>query len=309
MKSINTLSTKATYFVVFALLASLFSFSPAQALSCLNPTDMIERYVSEEQFSIALVTAGKLETVGDTHNQVVTVKENLKGTTDTSVSFSYDDTWQYFCAGQPAKAGTDAVYVTSEGLVTQVVTLNTPLYDSLMTALDNTPVVANPPSVDTTKRTLMQRIIDLLQQVVSLLTGESKTPTIEPEPIVSPETLIGMTTSEAKVYAEEHDIVFRIVEIDGESQATTKDFRPGRINASVEQDVVVSYTVEGEEAGLHDEILNMTQSEAEAYAEARNIAFRIGRIDDEYLAVTMDYRPGRITAEIEDGVIVDYSVE
>jgi hypothetical protein len=81
--------------------------------------------------------------------------------------------------------------------------------------------------------------------------------------------------------------------------------------------VVTSYTVEGEESeeeageesGPHDEILGMTQAEAEAYAAANDVPFRVGRIDDEYLPVTMDYRPGRITAEIENGVVVDYSVE
>jgi hypothetical protein len=62
-------------------------------------------------------------------------------------------------------------------------------------------------------------------------------------------------------------------------------------------------------ASVHDASVGMSQADAEAYAAENNVSFRIGRIDGEYLPVTMDYRPGRITAEIEDGIVVEYSVE
>lgn len=58
-----------------------------------------------------------------------------------------------------------------------------------------------------------------------------------------------------------------------------------------------------------DELIGMTVAEAEAYAAANNTTFRIGSIDGEFMAVTMDYRPGRITASVEKGVVVDYTVE
>lgn len=320
MKTINQFPVKTIHPVGFALLTILLSlsipFTTVHALSCVNPTEMIDSYVSDERFAIARVEAGELETGGDEHDQAVAVQENLKGTTDTSVSFTYDETWQYLCAGQPAEVGTVAIYVTSEGRVAQVINLDTPLYDSLMTALANTPETPTPTTEEETKRTFMQRIIEILQQVIGLLKGDSNlpVPVIEPEPVASAAALINMTTTEAVAYAEANDILFRIVEIDGEPQPTTEDYRPGRINASVENDVVVSYTVEGEEvveddAGPHDSIIGLTQVEAETYAEANDVAFRIGRIDDEFLPMTMDYRVGRITAEIEDKVVVDYSVE
>lgn len=318
MKIINKFPVKTIHLVGFALLTILISlsipFTTVHALSCVNPTEMIDAYVSEERFAIARVEAGELETEGDEHDQAVEVQENLKGATDTSVSFTYDETWQYLCAGQPAEVGAVAIYVTNEGRVAQVINLDTPLYDSLMTALANTSETPNPTTEEETKRTFMQRIIEILQQVIGLLKGDSNLPVIEPEPVASAAALINMTTTEATAYAEANNILFRIVEIDGEPQPTTKDYRPGRINASVENDVVVSYTVEGEEAaeedaGPHDSIIGMTQAEAETYAEANDVAFRIGRIDDEHLPMTMDYRVGRITAEIEDKVVVDYSVE
>lgn len=318
MKIIHQFQVKTTYLLGFVLLTLLLSlsipFATVHALSCVHPSEMIATYVSEEYFAIARVVAGELETAGDEHVQAVSVQENLKGTTDTSVSFTYDETWQYLCAGQPAEVGTEAIYVTSEGRVSQVISLDTPLYDSLMTALTNAPETPTPTTEEETKRTLMQRIIELLQQVISLLQGDSHSPAIEPEPVASAAALIGMTTIEAAAYAEANNILFRVVEIDNEPQPTTKDYRPGRINASVENDVVVSYTVEGEEvveedAGLHDDIIGMTQTEAEAYAESNEVDFRVGRIDDEFLPVTMDYRPGRITAEIENEVVVDYSFE
>jgi hypothetical protein len=39
--------------------------------------------------------------------------------------------------------------------------------------------------------------------------------------------------------------MFRIVEEDGEFMAVTMDFRPGRINATVEDGLVVSVDIEG----------------------------------------------------------------
>jgi hypothetical protein len=120
------------------------------------------------------------------------------------------------------------------------------------------------------------------------------------------------------------------------------DYRPGRINATVENDIVVSYEVEGsgadqevagdeqgdpdanrsdngEERGAagdnesmadkHDVIIGMTEGEAAAYAEASDVPFRVGVRDGEPLPLTRDYRPGRITAEVEDGLVTGYSVE
>jgi hypothetical protein len=274
---------------------------------------MIDEYVTDERFTIARITAGELETEGDEHDQAITIEDHLKGEMGTTVSFAHDDTWQYLCVGSPAEADTEAIYITTDNRVTQVVAIDSPLYETLMAALNATPVENPEPAEAETRRTLMIRIVGLLQQLISLLQGEPIAPVVEPAPGKPIENIIGMTVAEAEVYASETDTLFRVVEIDGEPQPTTKDYRPGRINASVENDVVVNFTIEGEEepepADRHDEILGMTQSEAQIYAESNDVLFRLGRIDDEYLPVTMDYRPGRITAELENGVVVDYSVE
>jgi hypothetical protein len=136
---------------------------------------------------------------------------------------------------------------------------------------------------------------------------------------------IGLAEAEATALAEANGVPFRVVERDGMMLPTTRDYRPGRINATVAEGVVVSYTTEGLEmdkggtepvpvdnpgtVGEHDEIIGMTETEAKAYADAQSVPFRIGSIDGEVLPVTMDYRPGRITATLAGGVVTSYTVE
>ena len=129
---------------------------------------------------------------------------------------------------------------------------------------------------------------------------------------------IGLSVEEAERLAEEREELFRVVEIDGEPQMVTEDYRPGRINAVTADGVVTRYEVEGAvdmvtpeagEAGMHDEIIGMTEEDALSYAEENDIRFRIGARDGVFLPVTMDSIPGRITASIEDGVVASYTVE
>lgn len=133
---------------------------------------------------------------------------------------------------------------------------------------------------------------------------------------------IGLSEADAAALAAQNDVPFRVVERDGEMLPTTRDYRPGRINAVVVDGIVTAYTVEGSEdapvldkgeeqsgTGTHDAIIGLTQADAEAYAETNEVPFRIGSVDGEARPVTMDYRPGRITAELMDGVVTGYSVE
>ena len=48
--------------------------------------------------------------------------------------------------------------------------------------------------------------------------------------------------------------------IDGEMQPTTRDFRPGRINASVIDGIVTEFSIEGEEEESNDEVSENTQT-------------------------------------------------
>jgi hypothetical protein len=57
---------------------------------------------------------------------------------------------------------------------------------------------------------------------------------------------IGMNETEAAALAKERNVLFRVVERDGQPLPATMDWRPGRINASVSDGIVTGYTVEGE---------------------------------------------------------------
>lgn len=56
---------------------------------------------------------------------------------------------------------------------------------------------------------------------------------------------VGLTEAQAEALSAENNITFRVVERDGESLPVTMDYRPGRINASVDNGVITSVTVEG----------------------------------------------------------------
>lgn len=69
------------------------------------------------------------------------------------------------------------------------------------------------------------------------------------EEVVLTGDYVGMSVTQAQARTKADNTPFRIVMADGEAFAVTMDFRPGRINATVENGVVVSYTIEGEEEG------------------------------------------------------------
>lgn len=58
---------------------------------------------------------------------------------------------------------------------------------------------------------------------------------------------IGLTVEEAQELAEQQGTSFRVVEQDGQALPATMDWRPGRINASVENNIVIGFDVEGAE--------------------------------------------------------------
>lgn len=180
------------------------------------------------------------------------------------------------------------------------------------------------------KSTIITVIVALLAVItLSLLGKQESTPLAVDEDQVEETSVVmenvdyvGLSVDDAIVKAEEQEVMFRVVIEDGQPQPTTKDFQPGRINATVEDGIVTQYTVEGEEidsaedpdnitkgAAAHDSIIGMTTNEAEAYAKKNEVPFRIGFIDGESMPVTMDFSPGRITAEITDGLITGYTLE
>jgi len=56
---------------------------------------------------------------------------------------------------------------------------------------------------------------------------------------------IGFTVEAAQELAKEKGVRFRIVILDGKPQPTTRDYRPGRINAEVLNGKIISFKIEG----------------------------------------------------------------
>jgi len=57
------------------------------------------------------------------------------------------------------------------------------------------------------------------------------------------------------------------------------------------------------------DFVGLTEEAAAALATENNVSFRVTMRDAIPLPVTMDYRPGRINADVESGVVVSVSVE
>jgi|GEM_PF-2460385 len=72
---------------------------------------------------------------------------------------------------------------------------------------------------------------------------------IKTEEVVLTGDYVGMSVTQAQARAKADNTPFRVVMADGEAFAVTADYRPGRINATVENGVIINYTTEGEENG------------------------------------------------------------
>lgn len=68
---------------------------------------------------------------------------------------------------------------------------------------------------------------------------------------------VGLTVEEAQILARTMNVPFRVVMKDGEPLPATMDYRIGRINAAIENNVVVSYDVEGQSDMNDTEILTL----------------------------------------------------
>jgi hypothetical protein len=84
--------------------------------------------------------------------------------------------------------------------------------------------------------------------------GDGAEPLPRQDPSVAAQAMIataqdleleGLSEEEAVQVAADNNVLFRVVERDGEPLAMTMDYRPGRINATVEAGVVTEYTIEG----------------------------------------------------------------
>lgn len=71
-------------------------------------------------------------------------------------------------------------------------------------------------------------------------TGPVETAPAEVDLTVASQALVGLTVDEATKVAEGNGWVLRVTTLDGESQASTADYRPERVNVSVEAGLVTS---------------------------------------------------------------------
>ncbi len=139
--------------------------------------------------------------------------------------------------------------------------------------------------------------------------------TIEGEEETNESTVdyLGLTLEEGQLLASQNDTPFRVVMLDGQMQPTTRDFRVGRINATIENNLIVDYYVEGEEKNetpaMPSDYIGLSVEAAQALAEQNGVPFRVTMQDGQPLPATMDFRIGRINAAVEDDIVVDYSVE
>jgi hypothetical protein len=61
--------------------------------------------------------------------------------------------------------------------------------------------------------------------------------------------------------------------------------------------------------GLREGFVGLTETQARALARSRNVPFRVVHRNGKDLAVTFDFRRGRVNAEVRENVVVAYSVE
>jgi PBP1b-binding outer membrane lipoprotein LpoB len=96
----------------------------------------------------------------------------------------------------------------------------------------------------------MKKFAIVLSLVCMVLLVAGCSEVVEVETPVTEDTEVavdytGLSVEEAEKLAEDNGVMFRVVMEDGEMRPATKDYRPGRINATVVDGEVVSYEVEG----------------------------------------------------------------
>lgn len=69
--------------------------------------------------------------------------------------------------------------------------------------------------------------------------AEMPAPTPDP---AEPESLIGLTLEAAEAAADTANLPHRVIQIDGQPRPATKDYRPERLNFTVEKGIVTAVT-------------------------------------------------------------------
>ncbi|PID70653.1 hypothetical protein CSB37_01035 [bacterium DOLZORAL124_38_8] len=127
-------------------------------------------------------------------------------------------------------------------------------------------------------------------------------------------SFFGLPEKRAVALAKQNKVDFRVVERDGNPLPTTRDYRPGRINAVVKDGKIVSFTVEGRSSDNKSgasaaEYVGLTEAKANELAKKNNVAFRVVERDGKALPVTLDLQDGRVNAVVKNGKVESVTIE
>ena len=111
---------------------------------------------------------------------------------------------------------------------------------------------------------------------------------------VQVELLVGITEDALSRSCQAGEFALR-VEVPLSEPATGKSIVA--VQAETDQPLLVTPDVST------DAFRSLTEAEAAALADELALDWRVVRIDDEFFAVTEDYRPSRLNFEIEDGIV------
>lgn len=126
---------------------------------------------------------------------------------------------------------------------------------------------------------------------------------------------IGLTLEEAQAHAQEEERAFRVVRVDGEPQPGARDRQAGRIDADIQDGVVIAVRedqgegeplllIEGVSAPDLLPFIGMSEKESQAAAEAADRPWRVHTRDGEGQMLTMDYLEDRVNVTIIDDQVV-----
>ena len=143
-------------------------------------------------------------------------------------------------------------------------------------------------------------------------TAVAPSTTIPAETPTGADQYLSLPLEQAGALADLNGTPWRVVVLDGQSQVITFDVVPGRLNFTVADNIVVGVEVEGapiEPAAGTDQYLLLPLEQAGALADLNGALWRVVVLDGEFLAVTEDFRPGRLNFTVTDNIVVGVEVE
>jgi hypothetical protein len=178
--------------IVPALALMAFSTVPTEsfALSCIDPEGMIEHIVSEPDYVVVTATpTEQVERVKEKATQegtydcgytgqLLNVSEAHMGASPESlwVYFHRDFTWNYLCAGEPPKIGTEHVYVINvstnifdPSTVVMTYEADSQMAEDLLEAIEDADSEVEPSTYDVSVADWTQRLKDELKEMAFLV--------------------------------------------------------------------------------------------------------------------------------------------